>query len=75
SSPDRRIVPPAGNVRCLMLCCGFLPGDAALTGLRVHRRPRIGSPDRCAASPPGRCSCSYDMPLKQRDMQRCPGAR
>ncbi|MEZ7216031.1 hypothetical protein ACBC55_16895 [Klebsiella spallanzanii] len=30
-----------------------LPGGAALTGLRVHRCLRAGSPDRCAASPPG----------------------
>ncbi|MCS7491114.1 hypothetical protein, partial [Raoultella planticola] len=25
----------------------------ALAGLRVHRRLRAGSPNRCAASPPG----------------------
>ncbi|EPK6238655.1 hypothetical protein QFZ92_005819, partial [Klebsiella michiganensis] len=25
-SPDRRNAPPPGKVRCLMPCCGFLPG-------------------------------------------------
>ncbi|EPC3829602.1 TPA: hypothetical protein ACNV5T_004888, partial [Klebsiella michiganensis] len=31
----------------------FHPGGAALTGLRIHRRLRIGSPDRRVAPPPG----------------------
>ncbi|MBX4796318.1 hypothetical protein FP365_02495 [Klebsiella michiganensis] len=30
-SPDRRNAPPPGKVRCRMLCCGFLPGGAALS--------------------------------------------
>ncbi|HFU1283744.1 TPA: hypothetical protein ACGQW2_004061, partial [Klebsiella michiganensis] len=30
-SPDRRNAPPPGKVRCLMPCCGFLPGGAALS--------------------------------------------
>ncbi|WP_224226088.1 hypothetical protein, partial [Klebsiella michiganensis] len=25
-SPDRRNAPPPGKVRCLVPCCGFLPG-------------------------------------------------
>ncbi|AWF38444.1 hypothetical protein CSC17_1138 [Klebsiella oxytoca] len=29
------------------------PGGASLTGLQVHHRLKSGSPDRCAASPPG----------------------
>ncbi|MDU7681293.1 MAG: hypothetical protein E7K13_05750, partial [Klebsiella grimontii] len=36
-------------------CCriGFLPGGAALTGLRVNSALRGGSPDRRIAPPPG----------------------
>ncbi|EPT3117706.1 TPA: hypothetical protein ACS292_005859, partial [Klebsiella michiganensis] len=30
-SPDRRNAPPPEKVRCLMPCCGFLPGGAALS--------------------------------------------
>ncbi|WP_218917892.1 hypothetical protein, partial [Klebsiella michiganensis] len=48
---------PPGKVRCRMPCCGFLPGGAALTGLRVHNRLRIGSPDRRNAPPPGKVRC------------------
>ncbi|OUG44594.1 hypothetical protein AZ036_000339, partial [Klebsiella michiganensis] len=34
----------------------------ALPGLRVHRRLRAGSPDRCAASPPGQALFQTSFP-------------
>ncbi|HGY5923983.1 TPA: hypothetical protein ACNV4T_003962, partial [Klebsiella michiganensis] len=45
--------------RCAAGCFAavFFPACAALTGLRVHRRPRIGSPDRRNAPPPGKVRC------------------
>ncbi|OUG38254.1 hypothetical protein AZ036_005522, partial [Klebsiella michiganensis] len=43
------------RLRGIMSLCALLPGAAqsALPGLRVLHRLRDGSPDRCAASPPG----------------------
>ncbi|WP_218571615.1 hypothetical protein, partial [Klebsiella michiganensis] len=39
------------------LAAVFFPACAALTGLRVHNRLRIGSPDRRNAPPPGKVRC------------------
>ncbi|MFL3320839.1 hypothetical protein, partial [Klebsiella michiganensis] len=45
--------------RCAAGCLAavFFPACAALTGLRVHNRLRIGSPDRRNAPPPGKVRC------------------
>ncbi len=43
----------------------FAPGGCAqraLPGLQVHRHLRIGSPDRCAASPPGNSATLRSVP-------------
>ncbi|MDU4389352.1 MAG: hypothetical protein E7I52_08470, partial [Klebsiella michiganensis] len=37
----------------------------ALPGLRVHRRLRAGSPDRCAASPPGNNGGASSTAIRQ----------
>ena len=43
----------------------FAPGGGAqraLPGLQIHRHLRIGSPDRCAASPPGNSATLRSVP-------------
>ena len=55
--------------------CAMLPGGGAqraLPGLQVHRRLQCGSPDRCAASPPGNSAALFSARGNLRD---APGGR
>ena len=48
-------------------------GAKRLPGLQVHSRLRAGSPDRCAASPPGSFATPHSVPRGRR--KRLPGLR
>ncbi|EUC84690.1 hypothetical protein HMPREF1570_3089, partial [Klebsiella oxytoca KA-2] len=44
--PGQAFTPQPGEYAGIETLARLLPGGAALTGLRVHRRLRAGSPDR-----------------------------
>ena len=55
SSPDRRVKRRLREMCRPETFALFHPGGAALTGLRVHRRLRAGSPDKAFTPPSGEC--------------------
>ncbi|RFC06666.1 hypothetical protein DDJ70_17295 [Klebsiella michiganensis] len=60
-SPGKAFTPQPGEYAVTWYCCGSFPACAALSRAT---RPQIAgnrSPDRCAASPPGRVLTLFDI--------------